>query len=672
MLTENVLISIVIPIYNVEKYIDRCLCSVLEQTYSNLEIILVDDGSKDNCAAICDRYAAKDERIKVIHKQNGGLSSARNAGIAIATGEYIGFVDSDDYIHPRMFEKLLAAAASENAEIAVCHHYTERGKHLLIEDPIGDQTKVFTGKEALFELVEDVNMKSYAWDKLYRLALFEGVRYPEGRNFEDIATTYKLFDKAERICQIPDFLYYYQIREDSISFNDSDLRWNRNCFDSVEGQQERISYFKEKGYRELAEAALGKVIPYIYSCISTGYRVGNTETCSVLKAYLQKNQEEILACGKLSKKNKKLLKVYSAPYSVFSVYHKMKKWISLSDKYTYNLKKRLRRSDKYDFELTEGKTRRLIYFELPCFDNLGDHALAYAAEKFLQDHIAAREEFELFYVDGWDVQDAVRTLKKKIARNDILVCQGGGNIGNLYLFAEMSRRMIMKAFRHNKIIVLPQTIQFTADESGRKEQEKSRRIYNRCDDLLLFARDHHSYEIMEKTFSVQVKEAVDMVSYLDEGMCASKERTGILLCLRSDCESALDTEKKKILQQYCEKTKEPLLISDTVTGISFERKEREAVLKEKWKLFGSVKIVVTDRLHGMMFAMITQTPCVIVGNNYHKVEATYQTVKACKYLYYVSDIEEAGAVIADLLSKKQVSEKVDFGDSFSNLAKGLI
>ena len=115
------LISVIIPIYNVEAYLDECIASVIAQTYSNLEIILVDDGSPDNCPQMCDEWAAKDSRIRVIHKENGGLSDARNAGIDIATGEYIAFVDSDDWIEPEMYEIMLAALKNENADICACN-----------------------------------------------------------------------------------------------------------------------------------------------------------------------------------------------------------------------------------------------------------------------------------------------------------------------------------------------------------------------------------------------------------------------------------------------------------------------------------------------------------------------------------------------------------------------
>ena len=214
---NNPLISIIVPIYNVEVYIRNCVDSILGQTYENLEIILVDDGSPDNCGAICDEYRSKDKRIKVIHKKNGGLSSARNAGIDVASGEYLGFIDSDDWIESDMYEALYNALTYYKADISVCGRYIVEGDRITtISD--SEKAQVFTRSEALSELVLDEysGMKNFAWDKLYKKELFDDVRYPEGKYYEDIFTTYKLFAKSNKIVDIKSPKYYYLLREDSI------------------------------------------------------------------------------------------------------------------------------------------------------------------------------------------------------------------------------------------------------------------------------------------------------------------------------------------------------------------------------------------------------------------------------------------------------------------------
>ena len=214
---QNPLISIIVPIYKVEAYIQKCVESILSQTYKNLEVILVDDGSPDNCGNICEEYSRKDKRIKVIHKINGGLSSARNAGLDIASGEYIGFIDSDDWIEDDMYESLYNAIIKYNADISVCGRYIVQGSRITtISD--SEKAQTFTRREALSELVLDEysGMKNFAWDKLYKKELFEDIRYPEGKYYEDIFTTYKLFSKSEKIVDIKSPKYYYLLRADSI------------------------------------------------------------------------------------------------------------------------------------------------------------------------------------------------------------------------------------------------------------------------------------------------------------------------------------------------------------------------------------------------------------------------------------------------------------------------
>ena len=197
---KNDKISVIIPVYNVEKYLRKCIDSVINQTYHNLEIILIDDGSLDNCGSICDEYCVIDERIRVIHKSNGGLSDARNAGLDIACGEYIGFVDSDDWIDPEMFEQLHKDLKSTGKDISVCGYLREYEQNKLVR-VVGNDTHenilLMTPQEAMNELLEDDIIRNHMWNKLYRAKIFENVRFPLGRNFEDVLIQYKLFEKAK-------------------------------------------------------------------------------------------------------------------------------------------------------------------------------------------------------------------------------------------------------------------------------------------------------------------------------------------------------------------------------------------------------------------------------------------------------------------------------------------
>ncbi len=212
------LVSVIVPVYNVEPYLRKCLDSIVNQTYRALEIILVDDGSPDNCGVICDEYAARDGRIIVIHKENGGVSSARNAGLKRATGEWIGWVDPDDWIEPDMFEYLLGNILHYRADIAVC------SRRLVYEDgksiPVcWEDTELLNKEQGLEKLLKNELLKNYLCDKLFSRELLDRVVFPEGRIYEDIFVMHTLFEKAERVVCLPGIKYNYLQRPGSIVAN---------------------------------------------------------------------------------------------------------------------------------------------------------------------------------------------------------------------------------------------------------------------------------------------------------------------------------------------------------------------------------------------------------------------------------------------------------------------
>lgn len=685
MQDRNELITVIIPVYKVEKYLDRCMETVLSQTYSNLEIILVDDGSPDTCPQLCDEYAVKDARVKVIHKENGGLSDARNVAIDIAKGKYIGFVDSDDYIQNDMFEKLYCAAKEYNADIVICGHYVERKDTLSIEEKPYDEIVVYNSIEAQTELIKDINMKSYAWDKLYKAELFNGVRYPKGRNYEDIATTYLLYENSNRICRIPELLYYYQIREDSISFSNSDEKWYENCSAIVESCMERYNYYANKAeqdnsYIELKMLALAELLPNVYECIRVGYSISRKESLPYFKGILKDNAGTIEADSFISSKDKKLVKLYSANDMI---YYGMRGLRNLSKSlnkiisHARNVQRQLKVSMKVikngntDFALAPGEKYRILYFELPCFDNLGDHAIAYTTTTFLQNYVKRNPDYQLFVIHGWDMPKVIHLFKRNAHPEDIVICQGGGNMGSMYDFAETMRQKVLKTFASSRIIIMPQTVYFSQDEDGQRKKTKYCKVYNSCTNLTIFARDHQSYMMMKELYTVDIQEMTDIVASYDASEFASESRKGIILCLRSDAESAFRTEDKKLLYSLCRNVAENIHVTDTCTKEEIAEEYREMELHSKWSTFGKARLVVTDRLHGMIFSLITKTPCVVLGNNHHKVRETYNTLAKCDYLYYCSDISDAGKIISEAYNAPLPEKRTDFSTEYEKLEHAI-
>lgn len=212
------LISVIVPVYNVEDYLTRCVDSIRSQTYENLEIILVDDGSKDGSGKICDAYAAKDSRIRVIHKPNGGLSSARNTGIEAATGEYLAFVDSDDWIEPEMYGHMLSLMGRYDARLVCAGRYDVDGA--TGEKTVGlcpETEEAVSAEEMVGRIFLWDGCDSSACDKLYHRSLFETFRYPEGKVCEDVPTTYQIVLQAPNAVFCPKPFYNYYHRSGSIS-----------------------------------------------------------------------------------------------------------------------------------------------------------------------------------------------------------------------------------------------------------------------------------------------------------------------------------------------------------------------------------------------------------------------------------------------------------------------
>ena len=249
---QKELISVIVAVYNIENYVERGVNSILNQTYKNLEIILVDDGSTDSSAEICDRLAEVDNRIVLIHKKNGGLADARNAGLAVAKGSLIGFVDGDDWIDTDMYEKMYSALLEQDSDMAVCR-YRQVYKNRVLDESVG-RAVVFEAKEALQYYVEErdeYNIQNAAWNKLYRKEILEGLNFPTGRWYEDIMFTTRAISRVGRCVYLDTACYNYIIdREGSIM----NARMNSRIFtDLIPTYREKTEFLREIGRPDLAD-----------------------------------------------------------------------------------------------------------------------------------------------------------------------------------------------------------------------------------------------------------------------------------------------------------------------------------------------------------------------------------------------------------------------------------
>ena len=245
-------ISIIVPVYKVEKYLKKCVDSILAQTFSDFELILVDDGSPDNSGRICDDYAKKDARVRVVHKQNGGLSSARNAGIEVAKGKYLGFVDSDDYIAEDMYELLYKAITKEEADLSICGIYdVYEGKDPIIKPTI---KKTVTAEEALLLILQGNIISVHAVNKLYKRELFSTIRYPEGKYHEDSFIIVDLLNQCHKVAIDSEQKYYYYHRLGSINTES----FSEKQFEFIEALENNEIKLKDRS-QEIKKAAHQRV-----------------------------------------------------------------------------------------------------------------------------------------------------------------------------------------------------------------------------------------------------------------------------------------------------------------------------------------------------------------------------------------------------------------------------
>ena len=252
-------VSVIVPVYKVEKYIHRCVDSILSQTFRDFELILVDDGSPDNCPAICDEYAAKDPRVVVIHQKNGGLSAARNAGLDLATGEYIAFVDSDDWLREDALQVLTNHQRKNDADMVLCNiQPTYPPEYTGWQRPASPLKDGVLSREEMVECLSSLHNWYYcvACNKLYKRAIFENLRFPEGYIHEDEAVIHRIVGACQQIAVTSEILYYYRQTTDSITGQGIRIQ----STDKLHALADRIVYCAERKWEKLMNASMGGYI----------------------------------------------------------------------------------------------------------------------------------------------------------------------------------------------------------------------------------------------------------------------------------------------------------------------------------------------------------------------------------------------------------------------------
>lgn len=306
------LISIVVPIYNVERYLDKCVKSILDQTYKNLEVVLVDDGSTDKSSQICDEWKGKDNRIKVIHQENQGVSVARNVGIENSTGEWITFSDNDDYMDSDLIENLYKSAKENEADIAVGGHFIET---YYKEFEVAPEKCFVTNSEEMIKRLYTGKGQTFVWGKLFKKKLFDNIRFPAGKIGEDVAVLYKLYDKAERISNIDKSGYHWIQRGSSLGHR----KFARNkvvIIDFIEDMEKLVKTKYPNIYEDIERYVMVEVANYTILCYKHGFKEEYEALKKNLKVRIAKSKKN----HKIKFKTRK--KSFLIAYCGFSRFYK--------------------------------------------------------------------------------------------------------------------------------------------------------------------------------------------------------------------------------------------------------------------------------------------------------------------------------------------------------------
>lgn len=634
------LISVIVPVYKAEPFLRRCVDSILKQSYTNLEIILVDDGSPDGCGGICDTYVAQDSRVRVIHQENRGVSAARNAGIDVARGQYFGFVDSDDWIEPTMYAELYQAIRDSNADLSVCDFgwISEDGEALEKQPNLRRET---VGREEVLRRYAGGDGRLVVpWNKLYKRSLFDEIRYPPGKLHEDEFVTHKLLDRCSLVSIIPGRLYNHIQTENSITRSPFSVK----RLDQVEGVCERVRFYQKLGDDSCLIAALEDMCQ-LYLADEMIFRPKNrnerrrwTEIKDMVRAIVRENAHLV------SRKTR--LKI-AAPGFGFYILREGKRILR-------KVFRGARCVLQWLITLCRASASDELLLNTPGHSNLGDHAIVLAELQMLEEALPGAKVMEC----GGVQLDLLCKLEERgiqlplalALRNKKNRCfiHGGGFLGELWQTEEIRFRTILQRLPNRKIIVFPQTVYFNlSDTWGRTFFEESKKIYSAHPDLTLFVREKNSYDFLRTHMpEVRVELAPDVVT------CVripdfTEERKGVLLCIRQDLEGVVSRDDV----QYCAKIvenklqNEPVSYTDTVLRQNVPPSESRQEVYKKLREFSRSRLVITDRLHGMVFAAITGTPCICLNNCSGKVAGVYEWIKDNRYVQFINGVDEFEEVL---------------------------
>lgn len=643
----NPLISVVIPVFNVEEFIGACIDSVIGQTYRNVEIILIDDGSTDSSPDICDKYSAEYNNISVIHQKNAGLSVARNIGLSFARGKYVYFLDSDDCITSDAIERLTIQAEHYHSDVVYFDSCVigEDGTPLESDRYIRKQSYAYPSDsvqalETLFRYSDYISCVPMMF--IRRECIVDKIQFKQGVLYEDVLFTFELFTSAHlSVSHLPMQLYMRRERNNSIM--QSKMK-EKNIRSLITVTRQIVS--KYSATADIPKSLFQIQCSILYEALFSCYEKLENNVKKTVRRDFQVCLKEIEQSGFV--KNSIIMRIKATL--------KAQEWSRNAAIKLANSFRQQRDAIKYNLYLKRLKresSKKVAYIVgTPLHGNLGDHLIALAEMQLLSN----QSGYQLQDVPMLVYTNSRRKFRRLVKKDDIILISGGGWLGTLWLHNEINVRNIIRDFPNNKIVVLPQTVYYEETDKGKKEMEISRNIYSSHSNLTMFLRDEASYIFVQTNHLVGDNKSYytpDMALAFRSPHICEDSRQNALICFRRDREKVLLEGDAQNLREYLWSIGMDTRDTTTVYYDSISLEKRASSVEEKLKEYSKAKIIVTDRLHSMIFAALAGTPCVAFDNKTHKVSGVYEWMKHLDYIRIARNFDDAKSYINELLKSKK-------------------
>ncbi len=661
-------ISVIVIGYNIENYISNCLDTLVNQTYPNYEIIFVNDGSKDATLDIAREYAKKYPKLHVFDKTNGGIVSARKEGLRHATGEYVCFVDGDDWAPKTMVEVLERGLhyGNNNFDIVVSRFYSqdENGGFVLSNNETMED--IMSGDSFLKNILDD-SIPHYMFAKLYKKSFLISVGYLDFLEItiaEDWMTNAIVGIFNPNVHFINDCTYYYRYNALSCTRDGSN-----KVLEQIKTTNFIIETYKKKGVYTTYE----NYLKYLWFSYVHTYVVSPKVHYSVKKELVKLTKEKLkgwksnpIAIERYNSFSMKHKIIFFVSYHfprmskiLNIIYHKLKKRrIRDEAYYLINAEKRKKSHKKYLQSIKKNLSKRSLYLiGTSSRSNIGDHLIAFSEISLLNKHFA--KDYNIIEI----TEDCYCAEKKYIASliksDDIIFITGGGFLGDLWLYEENIVRDIIKTFTNNKTIIFPQTVFFTDTTTNNEEYIKSLKTYKSRDNIFYMLRDEKSYLFFKNEVSDSRSYLFPDMALLTDIVMPYHHQDGILLCLRSDKEKSLSNSAIEYIKKYLQDRNYAFEFGTTLAkgknngDISLDA--RELSIRDKLKEFGNKKLVVTDRLHGMIISCLAGTSCIAFDNTSKKVSGVYNKwLKKLNNVTIIDDVKQFDEAFEQLISRVAV------------------